>query len=200
MNRERYAILEKAFGAGARAAQVTLYLVAKDYGVSVDQVVQAGLGRSDVPDAARAAASIKVKVPDFFKALAALWPCVCGACKSDVARLNVCRECQTAKVCDACLGRYGCPACTEVARGRLAARQVASAEMEQNAKWLKRQLAQPLPVEPEGVEAHAPEPPPDPPTPPDAREPEPHPNPPGIAPRLSPAFLAVAESLDGGVE
>lgn len=163
MNKLRFALIDKAFGATAPMVKKVLFHVAKKHGATVEAVIQAGLGRNTTTsEGARAAAEVKATSPTFFAPLADVWPHACPDCRAeDLPALVRCPECRTRETCEACLGRYGCPTCTAAMEARIAQRKADTAATEQNVRWLKRQLAEPLPKPPE----------PDGPPPPPAPEP-----------------------------
>lgn len=152
MNKARLALLETVFGEKAHTVRRMLYVTARAHRVSVDDLVQAGLGRGSSSEAARGAQEVKqVAGPTIFAVLQDVWPFVCPFCQKDVPRpeeagvsLGKCPECPN-MVCSACITRYGCPPCDAKARERIKRGKEATAESEQNRKWLARQVAAPPP-------------------------------------------------------
>ncbi len=167
MNKDRIAILRRVFGDRFTEVNEALFTAAKTAKATVDDVIQAGLGRGSTPEGGRGAQHLKTFGFDFAP-LDAVWPWCCPACLAYVPALSRCPECRE-PVCPACLGNFGCPDCTAKARARIEVGKVATAEQEANRKWLKRQLAEPVPkpvhVDPPMAEESLP--PPRPPTPPE---------------------------------
>lgn len=101
-------------------------------GVSVDQVVQAGLQRGNVPPGAqKAAIELAETFPGIFGELSG-WPFVCQFCHIDTPnRAAPCPFCR-AEGCPSCVSSAGCPTCKEAAR--LRAREAEQARIEREAQ------------------------------------------------------------------
>jgi hypothetical protein len=101
---------------------------AKEAGVTVDQLVQAGLGRQipDLPEvrgqqtaAHIAAEELAAKHRGVFGRLSA-WPFVCRFCGADVRNVRGMRTCPLCSKagCEACVVGAKCPSCVALAKER----------------------------------------------------------------------------------
>ena len=110
MDRERNALLARTLG---YQGQQALWEEAVQEGVTVDDVVTAGLGRPGATARAlRAAQKADAKMPGLFASLST-WPLTCPFCKTDVLQLSAeCLLCLR-KGCPACVRPSGCPFCQD---------------------------------------------------------------------------------------
>lgn len=123
MNKTRHMILNTQ-----PKVRALIMAAARRAGVTVDHLVQAGLGRPvrelDAVDGSKTAAHVAALAldnehPGVFKRLSA-WPLSCWFCRHDVAHVYLVTACPLcgAQGCKCCVTNAGCPDCVQAAKAR----------------------------------------------------------------------------------
>ena len=111
------------------AVRNLLQHAAANAGVTVDEVVTAGLHRpNSTQQAADVARELEALHPKLFEPLAKTWPHTCPYCLSNADNVRACLFC-TKYGCGTCVTPSGCPACVETRKQQVAEQRELSAKV-----------------------------------------------------------------------